>query len=345
MKIQPVILAGGNGFCLWPLSQKAKPKQFLKYCDNLSSFQNSIIRNSYLGILLIVANIDHKDIIIKQLKEINLQVQIIFECEQKNTATSALAASYYAKNQGFDTIILIPSDHHIDDQVSYKYSLNKAAIATRKYKFGAIGVAPTYSNTNFGYIKTGQKIDEGLYLATKFIEKPDKELTKKLINSTEYFWNSGIYFFDIDYILELVDKYIPVINKKLSTIFNNELCVNNIVKLDKEIYKDLPAISFDKAISEKLQQMALVKANFKCSDLGSWEAIWNLDKDNEYQNNIQGRGKTITYNVHDSYINSDAKKTIAIDLKNIVVIFKNGQLLVADKNSVELVKQVITDNV
>ena len=147
----------------------------------------------------------------------------------------------------------------------------------------------------------------------------------------------------IDYILELAHKFIPVINKKLLKTFNNELCANDIIKLDKEIYKNLPAVSFDKAISENLQQIALIKANFKWSDLGTWESVWNLDKDNDYQNNIQGEGEIIVHNVQDSYINSDAKKTIAIDLKNMVIIFKNGQLLVADKNSAELVKQVMTD--
>ena len=344
MKIQPVILAGGNGCRLWPLSQKAKPKQFLKYCDNLSSFQNSIIRNSYLGTPLVLANIAHQDIIIAQLEEINSQAKIIFEYDQKNTAICALAASYYAKHQGFNTIILIPSGHHIDDLKNYRHTLNIAADANRKHKFTTIGVIPTYHNSNFGYIKTEQKVSEELYLATKFIEKPDKELTEKLITLPEYFWNSGIYLFDIDYVLELARQFIPMVNKKLSEIFNYDSCTNNIVKLAKETYSDLPSISFDKAISEKLQRIALVKANFKWSDLGTWEAVWNLDKENEHQNNVNGQGLIVTHNVKDSYINSDAEKTVAIDLKNIVIIFKNGQLLVANKDSAELIKQVINEH-
>jgi mannose-1-phosphate guanylyltransferase len=308
MKVQPVILAGGSGFRLWPLSQKGKPKQFLKYFDNLSSFQNSIIRNSYLGMPLIIANIIHQDIINNQLKEINAKAKIIFEYDQKNTATSAIAASYYAKHQGFDNIILIPSDHHVDNQISYRHVLNKAISVIKKYKFVTIGVTPTYPNKTFGYIKTAKKIDQGLYLATKFIEKPDKELAKKLIDSTEYLWNSGIYFFEIDYILELANKFIPLINKKLSKSCNDELVFNDIIKLNEETYKDLPSVSFDKAISENLEQIALVKATFKWNDLGTWESIWNLDKDNENQNNIQGKGEVIVHNVEDSYINSDAKK-------------------------------------
>ena len=345
MKIQPVILAGGNGYRLWPLSQKAKPKQFIKYCDNLSSFQNAIIRNRHLGTPLIVANIAHQDILTKQLEEINSQAKIIFEPDQKNTAICALVASYYARNQGFNTITLIPSDHHIDDPIKYNHALNLATKATKKYKFSTIGIIPTYPNSNLGYIKTDQQIGDDLYLASKFIEKPNKKLTTKLINLPEYFWNSGIYFFDIDYILELTNQFIPVINEKLSKIFNYEMRSNNIVKIDQKTYSDLPSISFDNAISEKLHKMVLVKANFKWSDLGSWEALWNLNKKNEHKNNIQGQGIIVTHNVQDSYINSDAEKTIAIDLKNIVIIFKNGQLLVTDKNSAELIKQVITDYV
>lgn len=344
MKIQPVILAGGHGSRLWPLSQKTKPKQFLKYCDNLSSFQNSVIRNSHLGIPLVIANISHQDTIIKQLKDINSQAKIIFEHEQKNTAICALSASYYAKTNGLDTLIIIPSDHHIHELKNYKYSLCKATKIVKKYKFATIGITPTYPNTNFGYIKTEQKIGKDLYLTATFIEKPGKDLTKKLINSAEYLWNSGIYLFDIDYVLKLADQIIPSVNKKLFTVFNNDLCSRDIVKLDKEIYKNLPSISFDKAISENLQRMAVVKANFKWSDLGSWETFWNFEKDNKIQNSLQGKGNVIVHNVLDSYINSDAEKTVAIDLQNVVIIFKNNQLLVANKNSVELIKQVITDH-
>jgi len=140
MKVQPVILAGGNGYRLWPLSQKTKPKQFIKNLTNLSLFQNTIIRNSYLGTPLIVANINNEEIVIKQLKEINVQAKVIFEPAAKNTAICALAASYYAKQQGYDTIILIPSDHRIKSGLNYRNSLNMALKATKKYKFSAIGV-------------------------------------------------------------------------------------------------------------------------------------------------------------------------------------------------------------
>lgn len=343
-RIQPVILAGGNGYRLWPLSQKTKPKQFIKYIDNLSSFQNTIIRNNYLGVPLVIASITHQEVITEQLAEINAQAKIIFEPDQKNTAICALVGSCYAKSQGFNSIILIPSDHHIGDQANYRHALDMAAAATKKYKFATIGITPTYPNSDFGYIKAEQQLNKNLYLATKFTEKPDKELAKKLITIPEYFWNSGIYFFDIDYILELTERLIPVISEKLSTIFDYALQADDVVTLDKKMYNDLPSLSFDNAISEKIEKMALIKANFKWSDLGTWESIWNLDKNNLHQNNIQGQGIIVSHNVRDSYINSDAEKTVAIDLKNIVIIFKNGQLLVADKNSPDI-KQVVTEDI
>lgn len=344
MKVQPVILAGGNGYRLWPLSQKTKPKQFIKNLTNLSLFQNTIIRNSYLGTPLIVANINNEEIVIKQLKEINVQAKVIFEPAAKNTAICALASSYYAKQQGYDTIILIPSDHRIKSGLNYRNSLNMALKATKKYKFSAIGVDPTSPNINFGYIKTKQQINKNLHLGTKFIEKPNKELAKKLITLPEYFWNSGIYVFNIDYILKLTNQLLPVISRKLSTIFNSDLCIKNIVKLDKKAYVNFPSVSFDNAISEKLQKIALIKANFEWNDLGTWESIWNLNKTSSQRSPIKSQGVVVTHNVKDSYINSDAKKTVAIDLKNIMIVFKNGQLLVANKNSTEFIKPLVGDN-
>ncbi|MBM3467403.1 MAG: mannose-1-phosphate guanyltransferase [Alphaproteobacteria bacterium] len=344
MKVQPVILAGGNGYRLWPLSQKTKPKQFIKNFANLSLFQNTVIRNSYLGTPLIMANINNQEIVIKQLKEINVYAKIIFEPDSKNTAICALAAAYYAKRQGYDTVVLIPSDHRIEDWLNYRDSLNIALKATKKYKFSVIGVSPTSSNTNFGYIRANQQINKYLYLGTQFIEKPNKELAKKLTALPEYFWNSGIYIFNIDYILKLTNQLIPVVSRKLSTIFNSNLNTKNIVKLNKEAYTSLPSVSFDHAISEKLKKIALIKANFKWNDLGTWESMWNLDKTTNKLSPVKGQGMVVTHNVKNSYINSDAKKTVAIDLKDILIIFKNGQLLVANKNSTEFIKPLVIDS-
>lgn len=183
-----------------------------------------------------------------------------------------------------------------------------------------------------------------MHLGTKFIEKPNKELAKKLTTLPEYFWNSGIYVFNIDYILKLTNQLLPVISRKLSTIFNSDLCIKNIVKLDKKAYVNFPSVSFDNAISEKLQKIALIKANFEWNDLGTWESIWNLNKTSSQRSPIKSQGVVVTHNVKDSYINSDAKKTVAIDLKNIMIVFKNGQLLVANKNSTEFIKPLVGDN-
>ena len=149
---------------------------------------------------------------------------------------------------------------------------------------------------------------------------------------------------NIDYILKLTNQLIPVVSRKLSTIFNSNLNTKNIVKLNKEAYTSLPSVSFDHAISEKLKKIALIKANFEWNDLGTWESIWNLNKTSSQRSPIKSQGVVVTHNVKDSYINSDAKKTVAIDLKNIMIVFKNGQLLVANKNSTEFIKPLVGDN-
>lgn len=338
MKLQPVILAGGSGYRLWPLSQKALPKQFIKQHGQLSTFQLTVLRNDHLGKPLIIANIAHKAIVAEQLLEIGINAQVIFEPESKNTAICALVASYYSKKQGFDAIAIFPSDHGIETKDEYVDSLSRAIEVTKKYNFCTMGITPTYANSNFGYIKADQQIGGDLYIASKFTEKPSRELAKNFIKTSGYFWNSGIYVFNIDYVLYLSKKFIPGIQKVLEVMFDN-LQYDNVVNLDQEIYAQLPSISFDNAISENLNEIAIINASFSWRDLGNWEDIWNFDKKDKNQNNI--KGEVLTHGVNNSYIHSDAERTVAIDLKDIVVIFKNGQLLVANKNSTELIKQII----
>ena len=341
MKLQPVILAGGNGYRLWPLSQKSLPKQFIKQFGKLSTFQLTVLRNRYLGKPLILANINHKEIIAEQLLEIGETeggAIVIFEPEAKNTAICALVASYYSKKQGFDTVAIFPSDHNIEEQDEYVCSLSKAIEATTKYKFCTIGINPAYANSNFGYIKTDSRLSESLYMASKFTEKPSKELAKNFIKNPGYFWNSGIYIFDINHVLGLSEKFIPEIQKLIKYMSDNLEC-SSLFTLDEEIYKKLPSISFDHAISANLDEIPVINASFKWQDLGNWEDIWNFDIKDENQNNIQG--EVLLHKVNNSCIYSYAKTTVAIDLEDIIVIFKNGHLLVANKNSTELIKQIV----
>jgi mannose-1-phosphate guanylyltransferase len=340
MKLQPVILSGGSGYRLWPLSQQINPKQFIKYFDNFSSFQRTILRNKYLGEPLIIASNTHRKVVINQLKEIETTAQIIFEPESKNTAPCAIAASYYAKHHGFDAIALIPSDHHIENQESYEKAISKAICATKDYNFCTIGIAPTAANPNFGYIKTHQNMGNDLYLASKFIEKPNQALAQKLTNLSEYFWNSGIYLFDIEYILDRANELTPSISEPFQQLFNTDSHPRKILELDPLLYKGMPYISFDDAISSTINHMALVKANFKWIDLGNWEAISNFYQKDPNQNNI--KGKVITHNVSNSYIDSDADQTLAIDLQDTIVVLKNGQLLISKKSGTGIIKDIIT---
>ncbi len=337
MKIQPVILAGGNGYRLWPLSDKIMPKQFVKYFDDLSSFQNTVLRNKHLGEPLIIANIKHKDKVEKQLSEISVKAKIIFEPKPKNTFICALVASCYSKKNNFDSISLIPSDHHITNQSKYNEAIIKALNVTKDHKFATIGIKAEGFNKNFGYIKADNKINNDIYLASEFIEKP-----KQAINDSElYFWNSGIYFFDIDYFLSLASKFSPSITDLLKNNLAKISLDGNSTILEQSLYDSLPTISFDDAISVNLEKIAMVKAGFKWNDLGSWETVCKLTKLDKDKNNIIG--KVITHNVKNSYINSDAKQTVAIDLEDTIVVFKNGQLFISRKDGADRIKKILLE--
>lgn len=346
MKLQPVILAGGNGHRLWPWSQKAKPKQFIRHqfikdFGSFSGFQAAILRNLHLGTPLVIASVNHSEIILTQLKEINVKARIIFEPESRNTAACTIAACYYAKACGFDSVVLIPCDHQIEPVEKYNYALEQAIEAVDKYKFCTIGIRPLDGNSNFGYIKAQERLTRDLYLASRFIEKPDKSLTEEFLQDANYFWNSGIYLFKVDYVLKMAQKFIPSITKILASSFKGDLHKQEVITLGAKMYSRLPSISFDNAISEKLDKLALIRGDFNWHEFGNWINIWNLYKKDENQNNIQGQGEVFTHDVNNSYIDSDAEKTVAIDLQDMLVIFKNGQLLVAKKNSADLIKQIV----
>ncbi len=340
MKIQPVILAGGTGYRLWPLSSSVKPKQFVKYFNDLSSFQNTIIRNKFLGKPLIISNIIYEDIVSEQLDEINTEAEIILESEKKNSFIPAVISAYFAKKLNRSIIALFPADHNIENHRSYTNAVFAAINATVEHKFTTIGIRPTHFNNNFGYIKTDQKLLKDLYLVSQFIEKPKKNFVdNELVN---YFWNSGLYFFNADYFLKLARQFFFLETSKLSDIFDDYIEESKAFIIDKKLYEGLTSISIDDAISVKLNKMAMVRGRFRWNDLGSWQTICNFNKPDEDNNIIDG--KIITQDVKNSYINSDAKQTIAIDIENTIVVFKNGKLLVANKNSAGKIKDILNNN-
>lgn len=354
MKPQPIILAGGYGTRLWPLSRKTYPKQFIKSCLGLSSFQQTLIRNQKCGKPIVITGLEHLALVQEQIEEVAIDVELILEPLSKNTAASAIIASLYASKLGHDYVIMIPSDHYIDNDEEYEITINKAIDNIKNFDLCVIGLEPSCSDSAYGYIKTKNTIDHDVFNVEQFVEKPDllTSFAYNAINNVEnikYFWNCGIFIFKIDSIIKEVKRCNRNLFRSAYNAFINASYNSNRMILYKKQYAQIDSISIDYAIMEHIKNMIMVKGNFIWHDIGSWNSLWKSR--NRDMNNNYNEGKVITNIVSNSYIINNEEKLVAVvGLDNIVIINTNDVVLVANKsksndiNLQELVSLVRSNN-
>ena len=197
--LKPVIMAGDNGKRLWPLSSKDKPTQFKKILSDLTLLQQTLNRNKFLGQPTIITSKKYESITKEQAAAIDVEIALITEPLQKNTAVCAIITALSAKAQGFDIVVLLPSNHHIADDINYLNTINKALHYVNEFGICTIGIPINVISAEYGYINTGLSIAENVYLVDHFIEKPILEQANKHFQSNEYFWNSGICVYDVNF--------------------------------------------------------------------------------------------------------------------------------------------------
>jgi mannose-1-phosphate guanylyltransferase len=339
MKVQPVVMAGGNGKRLWPLSSKDKPKQFTKIVGELTLLQETLNRNKFLGKPTIITSEKYELITKKQAAEINVEIELITEPLQKNTAVCAIITALSAKAQGFDTVVLLPSDHHIMDNINYFNTINKALHYVNEFGICTIGIPINAISADYGYINTGLSIAENIYLVDHFIEKPILEQAKKYFQSNKYFWNSGIFVYDINFFLNLAMNLQPdlfcIAEKAFNTVVKNE----KSLAIDDEAYNEIEAISIDNAVMEYISGMVMIKADFAWNDLGTWHSLLQVKHQNINDNYCEGN--VVTSNTTNSFISSNNKLTTVVGLDNVIIIDTMNGLLVADKSKMNEIKELV----
>ncbi len=353
-KIVPIILAGGTGSRLWPLSRKSFPKQFLNLLDSeCSMLQKTFKRIENLEDIskpIIVCNEEHRFIVGHQMKEINIEpLAILLEPEGRNTAPAitiaALKALKIFKDTDIEPILLIlSSDHQINKiinfQLAIKYSIEKAL----NNDLIVFGIPPTYPATGYGYIKSRGQINQNeLYAAIKvdqFIEKPNKKIAESLIKENQYSWNSGMFVFKASSIIDEIKNFAPEI------LENCEQCLKlskndlDFLRLDKISFNKCENVSIDIAIFEKTKKAFVIPLKCGWDDVGSWDSLWKISKKDDHGNVI--KGKTIIENSKDSYIHSEDKLVVGLDLENIIIVDTRDALLVANRSSSESIKNIVS---
>ncbi|MCR5124194.1 MAG: mannose-1-phosphate guanylyltransferase/mannose-6-phosphate isomerase [Treponema sp.] len=344
MTLIPVILSGGSGTRLWPLSRATFPKQLLSLISENTMIQNTVSRLASLSVSepIVVCSDNHRFIIAEQLSQIGIEnPSIILEPVAKNTAPAIVAACFQAQKTDKDAVVIVlPSDHDIKDTKVFCDAVKIAAEEAEKNgSLVTFGITPTYPATGYGYINS-EKSSESVLPLKKFVEKPDFDTAKKYVESGEYFWNSGMFIFKAQALLDEIKSFDKTIYESTLESFSNATVDLDFIRLEKNSFEKNTSISIDYAVMEKTKKGKVVPLGAGWSDVGSWSSLWDVSEKDSDGNVL--KADAVTMGVKDSFIYS--KKTVAaIGLENVVVVDTKDALLVADKSKSESVKEIVDE--
>lgn len=344
-KIIPVILAGGVGTRLWPLSRETFPKQFLRLVSQYSLLQETVLRVQPLanvGQPLIVCNTDHYFMSQDQLKEINVHShQFILEPFGRNTAPAiACAAHWVLHNLDDESILLIlPSDHYIADQELFFNAVYRAQKIAQQGFLVTFGVAPTHPETGYGYIQAGDPVAADTFKIERFIEKPRLELAEQLIHSGGFYWNSGMFMMQPQLYLTEIQKLAPEIYQLAIASVQQGEQHPDYFRLNKEIFAQCPDQSIDYAVMEKTHKGMIIPLASSWNDLGCWEAVAKAGACDADNNVI--RGEVLIQDSQDCFVSSENQMVAILGQKNQIVVTTPDVVLVANKANSQDVKQLV----
>ncbi|MEX1213615.1 mannose-1-phosphate guanylyltransferase/mannose-6-phosphate isomerase [Saccharospirillum sp.] len=343
--IQPVILSGGSGSRLWPLSRGGYPKQFLPLVGENSMLQATAQRVNREGFSspLMICNEDHRFIVAEQLRSIDVTPsRIILEPLGRNTAPAVAIAALSALQEREDALLLVmPSDHVIADETAFLAAIQQAKAAAEQGKLVTFGITPEKPETGYGYIQKGEALANlgGVNQVLRFVEKPDAETATDYLASGEYLWNSGIFLFSAKrYLAELEQHQPAMLTACLAALEQAEQDLN-FCRLNAEAFAACPDDSIDYAVMEKTRDAAVVPVNMGWSDLGAWNALWDIKPKDEHGNAT--KGDVLLHDTRNSYVHADHALVAVTGLDDIIVIATDDAVLVADKNNTQDVKKLV----
>lgn len=341
--IIPIILSGGAGTRLWPLSWGDHPKQFLPLISNKTMIQETLLRlkGLELGAPVISCGEGHRFMVAQQIGEISdVKPTILLEPMAKNTAPAIAAACCAAMKQDKDAVVVVlPSDHVIADVAAFQNAVKAAAANAEKGYLVTFGIVPTFPATGYGYVKATGSESDGAYTLEKFVEKPCLEKAQEYLASGEYAWNSGMFVFKAATFLEELKTYNPEMAELAIQAFENAAVDTDFIRLNAEAFGKIKGDSIDYAVMEKTTKGRVVKLNAGWDDVGSWSALYDISKKDENQNVIKG-DDVITLDTTSSYIRGGKRTIATIGLDDVVIVDSDDSLLIAAKGKIQDVKKI-----
>ncbi len=336
-----LILAGGSGSRLWPLSRELCPKQLLALDGNDSLLQSTFKRLANIvpeKNIICVTNIKHANDVKFQISKLSKNLKLICEPVAKNTAPAIAVTLEYLKQKNEDDklVLIAPSDLLIGDFDAYQKAIKDAEKLAKEGYIVTFGIKPSYPETAYGYVKVGEKRKTG-YIVDKFVEKPDSQLAKSYIEDSSYYWNGGMFLAKVSVLLDELKSYCSDIYDNIKGFdFSQEN--KNVVSIPYSVFENIPEISIDYAVMEKSDKLAMVQLDCDWRDLGSWQSLYDVKEKDKKGNVIEGN--VVADCVEDSLIYSSKKLVAASDIKDLIVVETEDAVMVCKKDQSQEVKKI-----
>ena len=338
----PIILSGGSGTRLWPLSRKMYPKQFLGLLHDETMLQKTLNRLAGVdhGAPIIVCNEEHRFIAAEQARQIGIEnLSIILEPFGRNTAPAIAVAAIHALQQEANPLLLVLSaDHEIVDEAAFCVAVGKAEALATAGKLVTFGIMPTEAATGYGYIKRGEADLEG-YSVAEFVEKPDATRAGEYLDSGEYYWNSGMFMFSAQLFLDELEKFNPAMLEHCQLAAAEMKEDIGFLRLNADAFAQCESNSIDYAVMEKTQLASVVPMDAGWSDIGSWSALWQQGNKDDAGNSI--RGDVLCADTRNSFIHAESRLVTTLGVDNLVIVETQDAILVANKDATQEVKQIV----
>jgi mannose-1-phosphate guanylyltransferase/mannose-6-phosphate isomerase len=344
LKVVPIVLSGGSGARLWPLSRKQYPKQYLPLFGDNTMLQETILRLSGLDNLadpIIVCNADHRFLVAEQCQQIGVvNPTILLEPVGRNTAPAIAAAALQSLKLTDNAVLLVLSaDHVIQDVNSFHQAINIASKQAQKGKLITFGIVPTDANTGYGYIRSSKENIEGVYKVEKFVEKPDLKTAESYLEQGNYLWNSGMFMFQANRLIDELTMHSPAIVVSVNDAVNNAVQDFDFIRLDKQAFESSPSDSIDYTLMEKSDNVVVVPLDAQWNDIGSWSALYDIGIKDSNGNVIQG--DVFTEQTTNTYINANHHMVVTIGVQDLVIVDTPNATLIATKDKSQEVKKIV----
>ncbi|KIN16152.1 mannose-1-phosphate guanylyltransferase/mannose-6-phosphate isomerase [Halomonas sp. ATBC28] len=340
--IQPVILSGGSGTRLWPLSREQMPKQFLRLTSSQSLLQQTLSRLAGLTDTapMLMGHHSHRFLMAEQLREMDQAATLVLEPEGRNTAPAIACAALLARQSGDDPLLLVlPADHVIGDVQAFQYSVSLAVSLAEAGYLVTFGVVPTQAETGYGYIACGEPLEGGHHLAA-FIEKPDAKRATALVDSGDYLWNSGMFLLRASSYLGQLKRLQPNMLEACEEAVSSAHHDLDFLRLGEAAFHRCPADSIDYAVMEHCDRAAVVPLAAAWSDIGSFDALWSTVTPDAAGNAT--KGDTWLTDTQDSLVFGEHRLVATLGVNNLIVVETSDSVLVAHRDQAQQVKQLVT---